>query len=493
MTIFNFNKKNGEKESQSIEVKQSQAEKKESSENIQLIEKPRICCLDLDEQIINQLKNPGSNIFEGTLGAKIKVPNTRPGEEHRVLLNYYFPTNLHEFDIILDLHNSQTIEWEVSDHIRENFTGKESTFFLSSFPETLFDPRPFSSYSLKLRLNDIKREFLVIAFSTEAYDVEYDLASISNESSYYHKNQPFSKNIYSFWQNVPLSKTLVGKEIKLADLNNPAMISLLDKYKTNSVYHQTFHHSTKWKENKSVLDDNFIPLMTNLHHDIISFVNANDNGHLFVFPQIEDKANFLLDFLSDFAPTIFPEVFPYSSKFKWKEEKEYWLPNHSQLLENKEEIKKNFEKQIEEIDLKIQDNHSQYLFLQELIIETDDALVKSTIEFLKWLGFNKVQSIDDMKSESSVKEEDIQVELPNGRLLVIECKGIGGTSTDPDCSQISKIKHRRSKERNKFDVSALYIVNHQRFLPPLRRKNPPFTQHQIQDAENDERGLLSTW
>jgi hypothetical protein len=493
MAIFNFNKKTDEKESQSTEIEQSQAEKKESSEIIQLIEKPRICCFDLEEQTIDKLQKSGANIFEGTLGAKIKVPNTR-NKEHRILLNYLFPSNLHEFDIIiLDLQNSQTIEWKETDHIRENHTGKESFFLISSFPETLFNPKPLSASILKSELNEIKRTFIVIVFSAEKYEVEYDFASISNEYNYYNRKEPLTENIYSFWHNVPLSKKLVGKEIKLADLQNPKIILLLDKYKTNAVYHQTFHHPTKWEEKKSVLDENFIPLMTNLHDDIISFVNINDNGHLFVFPQIEDKANFLLDFLSDFAPTIFPEVFPYSSKFKWKEEKEYWLPNHSRLLENKEEIKKSFEKQIEEIDLKIQGNQSEHLFLQELITETDDALVKSIIEFLKWLGFNKVHFVDDTKSESSVKEEDIQVELPNGGLLVIECKGIGGTSTDSDCSQIHKIKYRRSKERKKFDVYALYIVNHQRFLPPLRRKNPPFTQHQIQDAENDERGLLSTW
>lgn len=60
-------------------------------------------------------------------------------------------------------------------------------------------------------------------------------------------------------------------------------------------------------------------------------------------------------------------------------------------------------------------------------------------------------------------------------------------------SQISKIKYRRSKERNSFNVFGLYIVNHQRFLPPLDRNNPPFTKTQISDALNDERGLLSTW
>ena len=94
--------------------------------------------------------------------------------------------------------------------------------------------------------------------------------------------------------------------------------------------------------------------------------------------------------------------------------------------------------------------------------------------------------------DSSKLEEDIQIENSNS-LLVIEVKGIGGTSKDSECSQISKIKYRRAKERGKFDVFGLYIVNHQRHLPPLNRKLPPFTPDQISDAENDERGLITTY
>jgi len=97
-----------------------------------------------------------------------------------------------------------------------------------------------------------------------------------------------------------------------------------------------------------------------------------------------------------------------------------------------------------------------------------------------------------MDSDEKIKEEDLQVRLDNG-LLVIEVKGIGGTSKDSDCSQINKIKHRRAKERGKFDVYGLYIVNHQRYLPPKTRKNPPFTEAQIFDSRNEERGLLTTW
>jgi len=91
-----------------------------------------------------------------------------------------------------------------------------------------------------------------------------------------------------------------------------------------------------------------------------------------------------------------------------------------------------------------------------------------------------------------LKEEDLQIETDKG-LIVIEVKGIGGTSKDSECSQIQKNKYRRIKERGTFDVFGLYLVNHQRHLPPLERQFPPFTKEQIKDSINDERGLLTTW
>jgi hypothetical protein len=96
------------------------------------------------------------------------------------------------------------------------------------------------------------------------------------------------------------------------------------------------------------------------------------------------------------------------------------------------------------------------------------------------------------ETQPGFREEDLQVEIEKG-LLVIEVKGVGGTSTDKDCSQISKIRFRRAEQRNSFDVSALYIVNHQRYMPPNTRTNPPFTENQISDAALDKRGLLTTF
>lgn len=155
----------------------------------------------------------------------------------------------------------------------------------------------------------------------------------------------------------------------------------------------------------------------------------------------------------------------------------------------KDNIKKKYEEDIEAIDKQISDNLKKYKFLHTLLTGTGDELVAAMISFLKWLGFDKVIDRDTIQKDGEPLEEDIDIDFGDEGLLVIEVKGIGGTSTDAQCSQIHKIVFRRSKERGRFDVKGLYIVNNEMHLDPLRRTIPPFNNNQIQDAENDGRGL----
>jgi hypothetical protein len=464
---------------------------KEIEKKVEIIERPRICCLDLDADAIWKLKGLGANIYNGTLGSKVRVPNTKRREAHHLLLNYDFPTNLHEYDVvIINLAGGEIIDYKPQDHSRETHTGKSSMNLLSSYPETLFDPRPMASTILGVKLNEIKnRQFLVIVFSSGAYEVDYEPVVI--KEGYEERQTINTCNIYSFWNHIPCSEAKFGTEINTVKMQGD-LFSLLDKYKIGSSYNQTFYHPNIIENNQYVQDGKYVALMKNLNADIISYCEIDNNKNLFILPQFKDKTNFLIDFISKVAPTIYPKIFPYSTTFGWKHEKDYWLPNHSTLIEKKIGIQKDFERKIAEIDDDLEQNLTKYSFLHALISETGEVLVKSLISYFQWLGFEKVVDYDETSSKSGVLEEDIQIELNNG-ILIIECKGIGGTSTDSDCSQISKIKHRRCRARGKFDVFALYIVNHQRHMPPLKRQNSPFTDHQIQDAENDERGLLTTW
>jgi hypothetical protein len=471
------------------EIKSSNTESSVDSNVIN--ERPRICCIDIEESFIKILENEGLNIYSGTLGKKVIVPNSTRKENHQLLLNHDFPSNLHEFDIIiLNLESEIKIDYKVDEHIRKNHTGKSAVAILSSYPETVFDPRPLSSLILNNKLNHIgKRPHIIIAFTVDSYEVEYETIRITEG---YPERQGVEKyNIYSFAGLTPISTAKEGKEMNVCDIKED-LRKLLESHLPKTTYNQTFYHPTKWDTNKQIPDPDFVPLIKNSSGDIVSICEFKENAIVFYFPQIANKGDFLNSFLTRIAPDLMPELFPFSTTFSWKESEDYWLPNHHELLNDKLQIQKEYDEKILVKQSQIIGNKEKYSFLHEILTETGDKLVDALIQYFKWLGFKKVDKIDDEKSESKILEEDIQIELPNG-LLIIECKGIGGTSTDSDCSQISKIKHRRCKERGKFDVFALYIVNHQRYLPPLNRQNPPFTENQKQDAVNDERGLLSTW
>ncbi|TDP58324.1 hypothetical protein [Flavobacterium dankookense] len=462
-----------------------------ASEEKVINERPRICCIDIDKDSINLLEKSGYNISSGTLGKKVKVPNISRNNAHHLLLNYNFPSNLHEYDIIVvDLDNYSTIDYKQKDHTREEHTGKSAVAILSSYPETVFDPRPLGSLILNTKLIEIgTRPHIIIAFSTGAYDTEYETIRITD---HYPERQGIERyNIYSFAGNAPLYAPKIGKEMIVCDVKED-LKKLLETHLPTASYNQTFRHPTSYKGNEYVENENFVPLIKNSSGDIISICESRENSMIFYLPQIENKGEFLNSFLSKILTDLMPELFPFSTTFNWKESEDYWLPNHKSLLEEKVKLEKEYAEKINIKDSEIVKNKEQYLYLHNLLTATGDDLVEALVKYFKWLGFTKINKVDEDKTDLKILEEDIQIQLSNG-ILIIECKGIGGTSTDSDCSQISKIKHRRCKERGKFDVYALYIVNHQRYLPPLTRQNPPFTENQIQDAQNDERGLLTTW
>jgi len=66
--------------------------------------------------------------------------------------------------------------------------------------------------------------------------------------------------------------------------------------------------------------------------------------------------------------------------------------------------------------------------------------------------------------------------------------------TEGDTLQVTKYVLRRMKKWGRTDVHGLSLVNHQRNLPALDRDNQNvFTEQQVQDAEQDGTGLMTTW
>jgi hypothetical protein len=453
-----------------------------------MIEKPQILTLNLDENANQKLKEHNFNIYQGSLGKLIETNNKKYKHKY-CLLNNDFPSNIHEYDVvIIDLNNVEKEPYREEVNLRRENKTRNNSYLLSEYPQTIFDPRGFASDLLVNGIKEImKHDSLIVVIQAENEVIDYKMVEENGDYPNVKGEKKFS--IYEFMPNFPFIKNKEGKETEVL-VKNEGLNTLLSKYNSDFFYELIFYHPQVWDGDNKVNDKNFYPLVSNRDGEIISFASFHEKTGLFLFPALNNKSDFLIDFLENVAPDILPEVFPFSTKNLWINDEEYHLPNHSKLLNDKKLLFEEWEFKNKQKEDEIVKNTEKYKFLHELLTETGNNLVIATIKFLEWLGFENVKDVDD--DVIALKQEDIQIENKNG-LLVIEVKGIGGTSKDSECSQVTKIKYRRAKERGSFDVFGLYIVNNQRHLPPIERKNPPFTLEQIADAKNEERGLLTTY
>lgn len=458
--------------------------------NVPKQERPRICLFDVDLKLAEILDARGFNCYRGTLGSIVDIPNTSARPSHQCLLAYDFPLNLHEYDIvIIDLQNPTRKPYNSEEHMYKECKGREQPYIVSSFPETLFDPRPLSASILRNKLQTLlDKDSILIVFTDQQEVISYQPVVVTIDGP--RSRTLEHHTLYDFYSFLPISENISGRDTNVVSSIRNEITSLLKKHNDDATYYIAFRHPIYQKGQKYFRDENFMPLMEAGAERIVAFSRRYRKNVTFFFPTIKDKQGFLCELLDRVLPGTMPSVFPYSTEFAWLADPRYRLPNEQELILQREQLEVEYLKKIDKVDETIDANRKEFGFLHDLLTQSGDALVKTVERFLSWMGFGKVINVDE--TDPDMQEEDLRVETDGG-LLVIEVKGIGGTSTDAECSQISKIKYRRSKERNSFDVFALYCVNHQRFLPPANRQNPPFNLTQINDAKNEDRGLVTTY
>lgn len=464
--------------------------------------KTKICCFDVDKSIIAFLSEEGFDVYGGSLGTKVRVNNYKYGDETHLWLNYDIPNNIHEYDILIDeMHKPSVVPYVEEDHVQEKTAGQISFYFVSKHPDNIFDPIPFGCYTLGHMLERRRvRPMIKIIFQDVKYHIRYDLKSItdtpstrgtsSNVNNHSYSNYEYFDEELDFYLR---NHHLEGTNVKLDDNNFSQKIfgSFLGKI----LYKQTFQVPTILEKRENDINKKLcFPLLKNQVGDVVSFAFFSKNDITIMFPQmdVKTKVDLLKHFFYEILYKDFSEYFPTVEANAWTNIPQYHLPNHDALLQEKEANKRRFEETNKQLDEQISLNTQEYAFLHKILTETGTELVNAIITFLKWLGFEKVIAMDET-SDNGLLEEDIQIDLGEKGLLVIEVKGIGRTSTDSDCSQINKIKLRICEERKSFDVYALYIVNNERHIEPLKRHIPPFNPRQIQDAKNEKRGMAYTW
>jgi hypothetical protein len=377
------------------------------------------------------------------------------------------------------MYKPTIIPYNRQQHTRVNITGHKAYYLLSSYPDTIFNPIPFGCENLKNLLAQKQSKPILKIIFQDRYDIsEYVSENIANSRDSHNY-------VYSNYNHIAnfIGKQLTGKEVSLCD--NKISKTLFESFLNKISYSQTYIQFN---------DERFLPILKNQNGDIISYIWKSENDITFMLPQMNsnDKLDFIKHLFNEILYRDFSGYFPLVEANAWIKNKEYYLPDYENILKEKEGNKKRYEEIEKQLEEQIIVNQQQYNFLHKILTETGTELVNAIITYLTWLGFDNPISKDET-NENGLLEEDIQVNLGENGLLIIEVKGIGGTSKDSECSQIHKIKFRRCEERGKFDVHALYIVNNQRHIEPLKRNIPPFNQNQIKDAIKDKRGMLYTW
>ena len=100
-------------------------------------EKTRVCCLDLDEDCLNLLKDR-FDVYDGSLGKPIDVSGKNHGGLN-LLLNYELPQNIHEYDIFIeDMIRPDRIPYNTEENTRTEILGSKAYYFISNAPQTIF-------------------------------------------------------------------------------------------------------------------------------------------------------------------------------------------------------------------------------------------------------------------------------------------------------------------------------------------------------------------
>ncbi|AKB43993.1 hypothetical protein [Methanosarcina vacuolata] len=187
-------------------------EKDKVQEEVIFQEKPQICLIDIEDKIKENLTKKGLNVESGTLGKAIKVSNedNYNSNSHKCLSNLSFPPNLHEYEIIvLDLENKEVIPYNVGHHSKKYIQGFSDGFFLSQYPENLFDPRPYGSYVLRCEIaKNNGHQFILIIFASAYVKKEYQFATYTSSGTHLEEVQTYYN--YDFCSKIPYATNKFG-------------------------------------------------------------------------------------------------------------------------------------------------------------------------------------------------------------------------------------------------------------------------------------------
>ncbi len=367
---------------------------------------------------------------------------------------------------------------------------------------TSVDPRPFSMAEASDRLNRmVFNGGIMVVFGQPRVEREYVLASTRSGSGVVDEHHMRIESTWKLdnWSFLELFSEKYmcihsdsGEEIALGK-EMPNCDSFFTKHLSGAAFRATFSptHSFECLRHNLV----FRRLFVSTHNGTVGGLILGDKpfGAVFLLPQVADKKACVYAMVTELLPDMFPRLFPESCSGRWVQEEVYEHPTVLALKKEKTSVIEAAKAELTRLDDRIGDERKRLSYLHGLLTEGDDELVDTVERSLKEIGFQKVINVDKALDGASNRQEDLQIHDASP-ILLVEVKGLAGQPKEDDTRQVGKYVLRRMREWNRTDVVGLCIVNHQRHIPPLLRDNAnAFTAPQVQDAVDENTGLLTTW
>ena len=451
------------------------------------IQKTNICCIDLSKDCIDYLYSLGLAVYEGSFGSvfsfKWDVAYTR---HYYVLSDVNFPDNLHEYHVFVgDTDIAVRREYKPNEHHINDIADPNEHCLTCSSPINILDLRPYGSRMLWDYFKNDSNKRIQVVFIGEYSSVSYT----TSEIGYYNPKNIGSFSNYDAW-SLQYGKRKYGNRVVFED---NSLSRILYEGRLNQVkYYHTFMTPYVGDDDNQKVDPNFIPLLKNENGECVSYLYCTKNGSLFcVLPQVEDKSSLLKSLFENILFPHYSKFFPDVEAKLWIHKEDYLLPEEKTIRDKIAAKQEEYKIAIAALEKEAEEVGKKNDFLKQLLTGTGDQLVKAVKTYLEWLGFTNVIDKDETLKEDEIKEEDLDLNY-NGQLVLLEVKGINGTSTDGECSQINKIVLRRMKQLKTTDVHGVYVVNNQKNVEPLSRQVPPFNDNQISDAVNQDRTMIYT-
>ncbi|ELT3491733.1 hypothetical protein RZ024_01775 [Citrobacter freundii] len=433
---------------------------------------PKISLFNTDKEVKDSLLERHFNVESHQLNGIKKFLGNDRGPYRNFKFRHDIPPNLHESDvIIIDTKKSYLLDSEKM---------QQFGLYFDQTPEYI-DLMPFEIDLIRSQIRSSKKKRCVIVFceqlSSEKYNITHPKTGSVNS---------ILSSTYNFDFPISVSKKN-GSRFKSYGSKAPNnIIQCITDHSEGLEYNVVFN----------VSNNSDIVSLANESGEVISFYRFIDGSFYLFMPVIKNKNLFLVDLLENVLPDTseLSELFPLNGSFKWEHDIAYLSKEEIDLLEEDKNLDIKYQESKDKISksLSIIRNKDENLFLKDLLKETGDKLVFAVEWFLNYIGFNNIQRPDEHVQEGEVLEEDLRINELD-KVFLIEVKGIGGTSTDAQCSQVSKVVLRNRKIDTAHKYIGIYIVNHQRYKAPLERIIPPFNVKQIEDAEMSYRGMTYTF